>query len=651
MSDDSNDTGGGIAVPPIVLIAMRYAARDMHIFPARCNPKAEGDKAPPPGYMWLERASTSKNHVIEDFLDACQLWGEDNVSVAWALGLDGYMAIDLDVKPAPSWWDDLEPYGAINITARGKHLFFQFPDEFEPGNGNSRFPTKAWGEVRGRGGYVVIAGPDRPGFDPDQLDHAIQFPYPEWLSPYGGGGLPEATDTQVKDFANHFNTDHELAEYRNKINGIEAIIDSWEPGEGRHPLAQRALVLAADEAALGYYSFPKAWDMIRQWWIEVIEPHRQRDEFLDMTRWAVGQALAKIPTPDPTVETDEDESPAQDELITGVDESFRAFDLTSVLAGNYVAPMPEILQRDDKQALFYLGMINGLHGPSGEGKSFLALAAVVDQLQRGHTVMLLDMEDTVGSIVSRLRQMGADDEMIRERLVYVRPTAEYSRANIQALVDVVLDRKVRLIVLDSLGEAFGLDGVNEDKDAEVGPWLRKVVRKLADLGPCVIIIDHSTKAGDNPLYPSGSKRKRAAIGGASYLVEAIVPLDRMNGGRLRLTCAKDRHGSYRRNEKVADFVMTIDVYGCQWRLWTPSERPGRSDDPALAMAMRAVETVRKLDEAPSQNRLILAMGKGEGTPAKRAGIDLAVDKGWLIESVGARNARIYSLPTTESDNG
>src|ERR687898_486158 len=71
---------------------------------------------------------------------------------------------------------------------------------------------------------------------------------------------------------------------------------------------------------------------------------------------------------------------------------------------------------------------------------------------------------------------------------------------------------------------IGLEGVDEDRDVQVGPWLRRVARRLADsTGAGVIIIDHSTKAKDNPLFPSGSKRKRAAITGASYHVEAVAP--------------------------------------------------------------------------------------------------------------------------------
>src|SRR5262249_38605705 len=119
---------------------------------------------------------------------------------------------------------------------------------------------------------------------------------------------------------------------------------------------------------------------------------------------------------------------------------------------------------------------------------------------------------------------------------------------------------VSLVVIDTIGEAFGLEGIDENADVEVGRWLRRVVRRLVDAGAGVLVIDHITKSGDNPLHPSGSKRKRAAITGASYLVEAPVPLTRERGGRLRLICAKDRHGNFVRGEEVAviDFTRYPD---------------------------------------------------------------------------------------------
>src|SRR5690606_34602190 len=145
-----------------------------------------------------------------------------------------------------------------------------------------------------------------------------------------------------------------------------------------------------------------------------------------------------------------------------------------------------------------------------------------------------------------------------ERFHYLSPGVEADEHAVGMVVDLVESVGASLVVIDSVGEAFGLEGLNENNDNEVAPWLRRVARRLADTGAAVGLVDHSTKSSENPLFPSGSKRKRAAITGAQYLVEATRPLTKEHGGQLRLTCGKDRHGNYRRGEAAA--VLDFTVY-------------------------------------------------------------------------------------------
>jgi hypothetical protein len=327
-----------------------------------------------------------------------------------------------------------------------------------------------------------------------------------------------------------------------------------------------------------------------------------------------------------------------------VDPSLWPIDLTTVVAGNYAQPAPTILHRDDGQALIYPGEVNGIHGPSGEGKGWVALWAAVEQMRAGHVVVLVDLEDNAPSIVARLRTLGASDSDMLERLVYIRPTVGLQGLiEVEHLLLVVEERRPSLVIVDSLGEAFGLDGIDEDRDAEVGPWYRRVARRIAEAGPAVALVDHSTKANDNPLFPSGSKRKRAAITGASYLVTATKALVAGQGGRLRLTCAKDRHGTYRRNEAVADFVMTpTQTGGLGVRLYTPDA--AAEAQPAVELAVRAaVRAARSAGRPLSLTLLTETMAIKSRAELKRAGIDLAVSRGLLVESTGSRNARLFTV--------
>ncbi len=77
------------------LVIAHYARSGLRVFPVRLTPGSKAtDKRPPYGYLWLERATSNVAHAVQDVDDACARYGDDNVAIAWALGLDGYLALD-----------------------------------------------------------------------------------------------------------------------------------------------------------------------------------------------------------------------------------------------------------------------------------------------------------------------------------------------------------------------------------------------------------------------------------------------------------------------------------------------------------------------------------------------------------------------------
>jgi hypothetical protein len=325
-------------------------------------------------------------------------------------------------------------------------------------------------------------------------------------------------------------------------------------------------------------------------------------------------------------------------------------DLRPVLAGEHVTPTPEVLRREDGAALFYRGRSNGVHGGSGAGKGWLAAVAVAQEIGAGRHVVWIDFEDPDATVlVERLRVLGCRDDLIADLVHYHRPTEPTSRFAVDLLGDEVRRFDARLVVVDSIGEAFALDGIDENKDAEVGPWLRSRARRLADeTNAAVVLIDHSTKAPDNVLHPSGSKRKRAAITGASYLVEDVTPLTRERGGRLRVRCAKDRHGHYKRGETVAVIVCTVyPDGGSTWHV----DAPAATREPTVAehldaAARAAVAVCKRADHALSQNELVALVRDEPGVRGSsqehRAAIDQAIGRGALRVEVGPRRSRLHS---------
>jgi hypothetical protein len=246
---------------------------------------------------------------------------------------------------------------------------------------------------------------------------------------------------------------------------------------------------------------------------------------------------------------------------------------------------------------------------------------------------------------------GLDPDAFDRQLHYYGPREPFDELAVAEIKRDVAEHDVTLIVIDSLGEAFGLEGVDEDKDKDVAPWMRRIARPLADAGPAVLNIDHATKAADNPLHPSGSKRKRAAITGQSYLAEAPQPLTRENGGRVTLKCAKDRHGHYRRGTLVASIELNIYPDGTIVHVHAPAERQRDADAPSAKldlMERKAVEAVTREGEPLSQNRLEELMNVKASAKAKRAGMEQAVARGTLRQKPGPRRSVLYELPDDET---
>jgi hypothetical protein len=340
-------------------------------------------------------------------------------------------------------------------------------------------------------------------------------------------------------------------------------------------------------------------------------------------------------------------------FVSDEDDSWRRVDLRDAIAGAVERTLPTVLARADGWCLFYAGRLNGVHGDSGTGKSMVMAVAIAEEVKAGHDVIVVDLEDPdPTTLVERLRMLGVEDGVIIERLHYFGPREEFTDAAVTELVREAKTYDVTLLVVDSLGEAFGLNGVNEDKDAEVGPFLRQYMRPLADAGPAVVLVDHGTKAADNPLHPSGSKRKRAAIQGASYLIEAKRALSREHGGILRLTCAKDRHGNYRRGEEVA--LVDLYVYpdgGVSVQVSAPGATQQRTPDEEIhALARAAVNALKGQQGRRLGKTELMALMPKARHDLKRAAIERAHGLDSIkIEPEGQRQLHSYvrDLPEIE----
>jgi KaiC/GvpD/RAD55 family RecA-like ATPase len=336
------------------------------------------------------------------------------------------------------------------------------------------------------------------------------------------------------------------------------------------------------------------------------------------------------------------------ESAAPVAESWVPVDLRPLLEGDTTTPTPTVLLREDRVGLFYESAVNGIHGDSGLGKSWVIAVATKQELEAGRPVLLIDYEDRPETLIARLRALAVAPDLIAELVIYVRPTEAIAATTTATLAGLIGHLGIRLVGIDSVGEAFAVEGVNEDKDAEVAPWIRALPRALADAGGTVVLVDHATKAADNPLHPSGSKRKRAAITGISYLVEAIAPLARADGadpvtGKLRLTVAKDRHGRFRRGQTATDLELTsYPDGGVTGRLWPPTTAAADTKPLTILLAARQAAAALRDHGKPASQRVLLGLMRlRAGTETKRAGIELAVEAGAIRLEKGTNGGKAH----------
>lgn len=500
MSDDSNVP---VELIGVIQAACNYARMGLRIFPVHAV-----NKSPLPGYGWAALASNKINEVVEDFDRAIQEWGHDFVSVAWALGLDDYVAIDLDTVNEPEWVADVEPAAVVNTTRRGRHLIFRNPPDVTPGNGISNFPTHDGFDVRGVGGYIIIAGPDRPGLDPAAVTTCGVFPHPEWLSPYGGY-TNAATKAEVLQFAK----DHATTKGAQYLNWLAtAIATQWHPenagtpGVGRHPLACEWLAKVADESQLGLYPFKDGVALIKTWWKQVTPPERHGREWEGMMSWAVGRALAKHPPTVSAVET-EPHAPEGDNSPYVDWSTFWSDDVGEhewLIEGFWPA-----------------GRAVLLHAPAKTGKSLFALYCAVElalgvRLDSGEQfrppggeqfpVLYVDYEMTDADLRERLGEFGIGPTHDLSNLYYTLLTSEFGSLDTPGGASLFLaevDRiKPAVVILDTFGRA--VDGDENDADT-VRHFFANTGRPLRQRGISYLRVDHTGKDSSKGARGSSAK--------------------------------------------------------------------------------------------------------------------------------------------------
>ena len=336
------------------------------------------------------------------------------------------------------------------------------------------------------------------------------------------------------------------------------------------------------------------------------------------------------------------------------DTDWTPVDLTGIaadmIAGRYEPTVPTILAVRGALPLFYRGRINSLFGESGGGKTWVALAAIVERLRAGEHVLLIDYEDTPAGIVERLILLGATVDEIA-RLTYVNPATGIG-LGIDALERA--DIPWTLAVIDSTGEAMAAGGIDPNGDADVARWFA-VIKHLIRLPsqPAVCVLDHTPKDREAPsAFAIGSQRKRAAVTGAAYRVDTLKEPAKGRDGRLKLTVAKDRLGNRPKGSTAA--IVDVRSNGkveLDFHLTEAQEAEAKGERMRPTVLMERVSRWLEINPGASQRKVAdNVTGK---TDFVRLALEVLVSEGWVTAETGVRGAGSYTVatPFREADDG
>jgi hypothetical protein len=344
---------------------------------------------------------------------------------------------------------------------------------------------------------------------------------------------------------------------------------------------------------------------------------------------------------------------AGDDSLTGWELS----DLTPYLDGTYQAEQPTVGRREDGTCLFYKGRVNGLHGPSEGGKSWVALVVCMQEIKAGHSVLYIDYEDTEGGVASRLLELGCAPGEVLERFRYISPEARISEAA-KAMLEPIVSL-MTLVVIDAATESLAAEGLSSNQDVEIADFYALLPRWVARQGPAVVLIDHSPKdAETHGNGQTGSQHKRSAMQGASYLVEPVRRLAKGRAdGTSRLRVSKDRPGGVREHsipnphglELFADFTLDAsdpEALDASLTMQLALDVSDNGDVKAAEVKSKMTRALRDAREPLSKTKLLKAtraLGAKFDDGDAAAWLDQLVEGGYLNHSKGARSSDLYSF--------
>lgn len=310
---------------------------------------------------------------------------------------------------------------------------------------------------------------------------------------------------------------------------------------------------------------------------------------------------------------------------------------------------PTVLHRSDGQALLYPGKCHALIGEPESGKSFVAQRALVECVEAGRDVLLIDGEKDARDTVVRLLGMGLTPQAIAEHVIYIRPEEPFSPSARLQLMEAIKGRNLALAIIDSVEALMTANGLDPSSRKDYGGWHAQFVRplQLATAGPTVLI-DHVVKDTDKRgLWASGAGNKKAAID-VMFLVEKAAEFGRGQEGSARISIGKDSPGSLRQHQLPTGGIAVFRMAEAAGRITAELLVGGAAVAAATPKTtfrpthlMERVSRYVELSDAPTKYRIL------EDVEGKRNALAQAVDvlaqEGYLAPEKAGRGTGYRSL--------
>ncbi len=298
--------------------------------------------------------------------------------------------------------------------------------------------------------------------------------------------------------------------------------------------------------------------------------------------------------------------------------------VAELIDGGHIEPArPTVGMRSDGVGLFYRGQFNSLFGNPETGKTLVAQCALVDELNRGGSALILDLDHNGASAtIARLIAMGADEATLRQPALF-RYAAPDDAEQLQTVVRETVTWAPVMVLLDSIGELLPLFGASSNSPDDFTRVHTVVIKPLADCGAAVVGIDHLAKNTESQTYGStGTAAKKRVVGGTSLRVTVLEPFKPGYGGKAQLTINKDRHGGLRAASPSEDrepLAATFQLFNSEGDIRWTITAPAAGERPAIAdVAPGDLRELSELDPPPLSQRDVKQRTGWGSTRALRA---------------------------------